>query len=134
MLALELGLFSDVRATVEARVPNPQIGVDLRRGDIKVHQSSTTHVDPRRGRHVPRDPALRRPGHFRGPAPQDVALRFVMQAPYMLADIVAAIPAVDLAVEAVVREGGSERVGVCCAAFAPPSLNWLPWCILPKHT
>ncbi len=45
---------------------------------------------------------------FRGPSPQDVALRGVMQAlvriqAYMLADIVAAIPAVDLAIEAVVR-------------------------------
>ncbi len=42
-----------------------------------------------------------------GPSPQDVALRGVMQAlvriqAYMLADIVVAIPAVDLAVEAVV--------------------------------
>jgi hypothetical protein len=46
-------------------------------------------------------------GYFRGPSPQDVALRGVMQAPvriqaYMLADIVVAIPAVDLAIEAVV--------------------------------
>jgi hypothetical protein len=54
-------------------------------------------------------------GHFRGPSPQDVALRGVIQAlvriqAYMLADIVfntsgtmvVAIPAVDLAVEAVV--------------------------------
>ena len=31
---LELGLFNDVRATVEPRVPNPQTGADLRRGDI----------------------------------------------------------------------------------------------------
>ncbi len=43
----------------------------------------------------------------RGPSPQDVALRGVMQAlvriqACMLADIVVAIPAVDLAVEAVV--------------------------------
>ncbi len=42
-----------------------------------------------------------------GPSPQDVALRGVMQAlvriqAYMLADIVVAIPAVDLAIEAVV--------------------------------
>ncbi len=41
------------------------------------------------------------------PSPQDVALRGVMQAlvriqAYMLADIVVAIPAVDLAIEAVV--------------------------------
>ena len=46
-------------------------------------------------------------GYFRGPSPQDVALRGVMQAlvriqAYMLADIVVAIPAVDLAIEAVV--------------------------------
>jgi hypothetical protein len=46
-------------------------------------------------------------GYFRGPSPQDVALRGVMQAlvriqAYMLADIVVAILAVDLAVEAVV--------------------------------
>ena len=46
-------------------------------------------------------------GHFREPSPQDVALRGVMQAlvriqAYMLADIVVAIPAVDLAIEAVV--------------------------------
>ena len=46
-------------------------------------------------------------GYFRGPSPQDVALRGVMQAlvriqACMLADIVVAIPAVDLAVEAVV--------------------------------
>ncbi len=47
--------------------------------------------------------------YFRGPSPQDVALRGVMQAlvriqayGYMLADIVVAIPAVDLAIEAVV--------------------------------
>ncbi len=45
--------------------------------------------------------------YFRGPSPQDVALRGVMQAlvriqAYMLADIVVAIPAVDLAIEAVV--------------------------------
>jgi hypothetical protein len=44
-------------------------------------------------------------GHFRGPSPQDVALRGVMQAlvrvqAYELADIVAAIPAVDLAARA----------------------------------
>jgi hypothetical protein len=44
---------------------------------------------------------------YRGPSPQDVALRRVMQAlvriqAYMLADIVVALPAVDLAVEAVV--------------------------------
>ena len=43
----------------------------------------------------------------RVPSPQDVALRGVMQAlvriqAYMLADIVVAIPAVDLAIEAVV--------------------------------
>ena len=43
-------------------------------------------------------------GHFRGPSRQDVALRGVMQAlvrikPYMLAEIVVAIPAV-VAVEA----------------------------------
>ncbi len=41
------------------------------------------------------------------PSPQDVALRGVMQAlvriqAYLLADIVVAIPAVDLAIEAVV--------------------------------
>ena len=46
-------------------------------------------------------------GYFRGPSPLDVALRGVMQAlvriqAYMLADIVVAIPAVDLAIEAVV--------------------------------
>jgi hypothetical protein len=46
-------------------------------------------------------------GYFRGPSPQDVALRGVMKAlvriqAYMLADIVVAIPAVDLAIEAVV--------------------------------
>jgi hypothetical protein len=46
-------------------------------------------------------------GYFRGPSPQDVALRGVMQAlvriqAYMLADIVVAIPAVDLTIEAVV--------------------------------
>jgi hypothetical protein len=69
-------------------------------------------------------------GHFRGPSPQDVTLRDVVQAlvrieAYMLA---VAIPAVDLAVGC---EGGSECVGVCCLAFAP-SLTWLP-CILPKH-
>jgi hypothetical protein len=42
---------------------------------------------------------------FRGPSPQDVALRGVMRVriqAYMLADIVVAIPAVDLAIEAVV--------------------------------
>jgi hypothetical protein len=39
---LELGLFKEVRATVEPRVPNPQTGADLRRGDIKVHQGGTT--------------------------------------------------------------------------------------------
>ncbi len=47
-------------------------------------------------------------GYFRGPSPQDVALRGVTQAlvriqAYMLADIgVVAIPAVDLAIEAAV--------------------------------
>jgi hypothetical protein len=46
-------------------------------------------------------------GYFRGPSPQDVALRGMMQAlvriqAYTLADIVVAIPAVDLAIEAVV--------------------------------
>jgi hypothetical protein len=46
-------------------------------------------------------------GYFRGPSPQDVALRGVMQAlvriqAYVLADIVVAIPTVDLAIEAVV--------------------------------
>jgi hypothetical protein len=39
---LELGLFKDVRFTVQPRVPNPQTGADLRRGDIKVHQGGTT--------------------------------------------------------------------------------------------
>ncbi len=58
-----------------------------------------TYVPPRRRRSDQ--------GYFRGPSPQDVALRGVMQAlvriqAYMLADIVVAIPAVDLAVEAVV--------------------------------
>jgi hypothetical protein len=75
-------------------------------------------------------------GYFRGPSPQDVALKRVMQAlvpiqAYMLADIVAAIPAVDLTVEQWC-EGDSESAGACCLAFAP-SLNWLP-CILPKPT
>ncbi len=51
--------------------------------------------------------STRTQGYFRGPSPQDVALRGVMQAlvriqAYMLADIVVAIPAVDLAIEAVV--------------------------------
>jgi hypothetical protein len=32
------------RATVEPRVPNPQTGADLRRGDIKVHQGGTTWI------------------------------------------------------------------------------------------
>jgi hypothetical protein len=41
---LELGLFKDVRSTVEPRVPNPQTGADLRRGDIKVHQGGTTWI------------------------------------------------------------------------------------------
>jgi hypothetical protein len=41
---LELGLFKDVRATVEPRVPNPQTGANLRRGDIKVHQGGTTWI------------------------------------------------------------------------------------------
>jgi hypothetical protein len=48
-------------------------------------------------------------GYFRGPSPQDVAHRGVRQALvrsypslHMLADIVVAIPAVDLAIEAVV--------------------------------
>jgi hypothetical protein len=46
-------------------------------------------------------------GYFRRPSPQDVALRGVMQAlvrirAYMLADVEVAIPAVDLAIEAVV--------------------------------
>ena len=48
-----------------------------------------------------------RQGHIRGPSPKDVALRGVMQAlvriqAYLLADVVMAIPAEDLAVEAVV--------------------------------
>jgi hypothetical protein len=45
---LELGLFKDVRATVEPRVPNPQIGFGLRRGR---HEAAPGwhHVDPRRG-------------------------------------------------------------------------------------
>jgi hypothetical protein len=46
-------------------------------------------------------------GYFRGPSPHDVALKGVMQAlvriqAYVLADTVVAIPAVDLAIEAVV--------------------------------
>jgi hypothetical protein len=36
---LELGLFEHVQ-----RVPCPQIGADLRRGDIKVHQGGTTWI------------------------------------------------------------------------------------------
>ncbi len=57
--------------------------------------------------HVGVPPRRRLQGYFRGPSPQDVALRGVMQAlvriqAYMLADIVVAIPAVDLAIEAVV--------------------------------
>jgi hypothetical protein len=167
---LELGLFKDVRATVEPRVPNPQTGADLRRGDIKVHQGGTTWIldigvvcpgtqryvdqgsqttpgraaeayaaikaakyadqpnfvpfivetggyinrrahlflDTLRGSQGSRPAAdSRTQGYFRGPSPQDVALRGVMQAlvriqAYMLADIVVAIPAVDLAIEAVV--------------------------------
>ncbi len=50
---------------------------------------------------------VRTQGYFRGPSTHDVALRGVMQAlvriqAYMLADIVVAIPGVDLAIEAVV--------------------------------
>ena len=159
-----------MRATVEPRVPNPQTGADLRRGDIKVHQGGTTWIldigvvcpgtqryvdqgsqttpgraaeayaaikaakyadqpnfvpfivetggyinrrahlflDTLRGSQGSRPAAdSRTQGYFRGPSPQDVALRGVMQAlvriqAYMLADIVVAIPAVDLAIEAVV--------------------------------
>jgi hypothetical protein len=43
----------------------------------------------------------------------------------MLADIVVAIPAVDLAVDEAAIRG---YLGVCCPAFAPP-LYWLP-CLL----
>ena len=66
-------------------------------------------LDTQRGSQGSRPVAdSRAQGHFRGPVTQDVALRGVMQAlvriqTYMLADIVVAIPAVDLAVEAVVR-------------------------------
>ncbi len=74
--------------------------------------------------------------YVRGPSPQDVALRGVMQAlvriqAYMLADIVVAIPAVDLyrgsGVRAVARE--CRLVGVCCcslsqlAAVYPPKTH-----------
>jgi hypothetical protein len=59
-----------------------------------------------------------------GPQQPDVALRGVMQAlvriqAYMLADIVVAIPAVDLAIERQWCEGGSESVGVCCPDAVP---------------
>jgi hypothetical protein len=47
----------------------------------------------------------------------------------MPTDIVVAVPAVHLAVEAVVCEGGSDSVGPALA----PSLNWLP-CILGIRT
>ncbi len=44
---LELGLFKDVRATVEPRVPNPQTGADLRRGARGVATSRCTRAAPR---------------------------------------------------------------------------------------
>jgi hypothetical protein len=76
--------------------------------------------------------------HFRGPSPQDVALRGVMQAlvriqAYSLADMVVAILAEDLAVGRQRCEEGSESEIKVCVAFAP-SLSWLPCLILPKHT
>ncbi len=68
-------------------------------------------------------------GAQRGPlraSPQDVVLRGMMQAlvrmqAYLLADIVVAIPRVDLAVEALVWGG----CGAVCPAFADP-LNLAP--------
>jgi hypothetical protein len=54
---LELGLFKDMRATVEPRVPNPQTGAHLRRGDTRCARAAL-----RGGHRVPCDPALRRPG------------------------------------------------------------------------
>ncbi len=57
-------------------------------------------------------------GHFRGPSPQDVALMqaLVRIQAYTLADIVVAIPVVDLAVEAVVwgRVGGPACYAIAC--------------------
>ncbi len=68
------------------------------------HPTGVPGVPPRRRLS---DPGVLQARDFRGPSPQDVALRGVMQAlvriqAYMLADIVVAIPAVDLAIEAVV--------------------------------
>ncbi len=59
-------------------------------------------VEDLRERRNPADDS-RTQGYFRGPSPQNAALRGVMQAlvriqAYMLADMVVAIPAVDLAV------------------------------------
>ncbi len=67
---------------------------------LDTHPTGVPGVPPRR--------RLSDPGVLqRGPSPQDVALRGVMQAlvriqAYMLADIVVAVRAVDLAIEAVV--------------------------------
>ncbi len=76
--------------------------------DWRLHQQAGPPLPGHRGSKGSRPAAdSRTQGYFRGPSPQDVALRGVMQAlvriqAYVLAGIVVAIPAVDLAVEAVV--------------------------------
>jgi hypothetical protein len=73
-----------------------------------INRRAHLFLDTRRGSQGSRPAAdSRTQGYFRGPSSHDVALRGVMQAlvriqAYTLADIVVAIPAVDLAIEAVV--------------------------------